>query len=94
MYRGKWLVYVDRSLGGDFDAILGPSKLGDVNEIPGIWGKWLVYMDKSLEGDFDAIFGPSKLGDVTEIPGIWENGWYMWTGLWKVILMQYLDPRN
>ncbi len=57
-------------------------------------GKWLVYVDRSLEGDFDAIFGLSKLGDVTEIPGIWENGWYMWTDLWKPILMQYFNSRN
>ncbi len=31
---GKWLVYMDRSLEGDFDAIFGPSKIGDETEIP------------------------------------------------------------
>ncbi len=40
----QWLVHVDRSLGGDFDAIFGPSKLGDVTEMPGIglngWYMW------------------------------------------------------
>ncbi len=33
----NWLVYMDRSLGGDFDAKFGPSKIGDLTEIPGIW---------------------------------------------------------
>ncbi len=51
-------------------------------------------MDRSLKGDFDEIFGPSKIGDLTEIPSIWENGWYMWTGLWKAILMKFSDPRK
>ncbi len=57
-------------------------------------GEWLVYVDRSLKGDFDGIFGPSKIGDETEIPCIGENGCYMWTGLWKAILMQLLDPRK
>ncbi len=57
-------------------------------------GKWLVYMDRSLEGDFDGIFGPSKIGDLIEITGIGENGWYIWTGLWKAILLEFLDPRK
>ncbi len=51
-------------------------------------------MDRSLEGDFDGIFGPSKIGDLTEIQGILEIGWYIWTGLWKAILMQFVDPRK
>ncbi len=48
----------------------------------------------SLEADFDDIFGPSKIGHLTEIPGVWENGWYIWTGLWKANLMKFSDPRK
>ncbi len=42
---GQWLVYVDRSLGGNCNAIYGPSKLGDVTAIQGIWENgWYKYM--------------------------------------------------
>ncbi len=90
----KWLVYIDWSMEGDFDGIFGSSKIGDVTEVSGIALKWLQYLDMSLEGDFNGISEPSKIGDVTEIRGIWANSWHIWTGLWKTILMQYLDPRK
>ncbi len=35
---------MDRSLEGDFDEIFGPSKIGDVREIAGIWGNgWYMW---------------------------------------------------
>ncbi len=41
---GKWLVYMDRSLEGDFDGIFGPSKIGDLTKIPSIWENgWYIW---------------------------------------------------
>ncbi len=54
----------------------------------------LLYMDSNIENHLTDKYRPSKIGDLTEIPCIWENGWYIWTGLWKAILMDFLDPRK
>ncbi len=44
----KWLVYMDRSLRGDFDGKFSPSKIGDVTEIPGLdkngWCMWTLVL--------------------------------------------------